>query len=735
MAEALDNSLNFDLPKNRSSVIKVIGVGGGGSNAVNHMKRMGINGVDFIVCNTDAQALQHSPVENKIQLGVNLTEGLGAGANPEVGRQAGEESIEEVRQLLSNNTRMVFITAGMGGGTGTGAAPVIARCAKEMGILTVGIVTKPFSFEGKIRASQAIQGIEELRQNVDSLIVINNDKLREVYGNLSYRNSFAKADEVLATAAKGIAEVITYHFTTNIDLRDVRTVLENSGTAIMGSATAGGADRATQAVAEALDSPLLDDNHIYGAKNVLLLLVSGEGDHEITMDEMGFINEHIQNEAGGNANVIMGIGIDEKLTDEISVTIIATGFPANQREKIQGKTPEKIVHTLDDEHPVARDIFQKSFTEIKIDKSSKPVAAVQPDLFSLEVENKKAFEEPVAAPPVEPVVPAPTIEVVSEAWENIELPVVIDYLDDENEPFISPANPVLEVKEEVEAAQEDFQSESGLEPILAGAGETDLEEKDDFLLYTLDDDNSPAYELGASETPVPSMEWETGANVVALDEITFELDDIEGDGIYLTQEEETEASAEEAVAEIDPIDKKISEVLNQPVLQNVKEPTRPLVESKASEPKEEPRKIVHTLDDLIELENMLGVRKPETKPEPTAIKAEEPEDAVFDFKVHSLKEPLNPPKEDNEDLLNKPLSVASRQKMLERKNRLQAFNYQFKEHANLAMSSEPAFRRQGLELNADKYSTKYEFGRMSLNDNADGVELKTNNSFLHDNVD
>ena len=295
-------SISFDLPKNQSNVIKVIGVGGGGSNAINHMFKQGIKGVDFIVCNTDSQALQNSPVPNKIQLGVNLTEGLGAGANPDVGQQSAIESIGDIEKMLDINTKMVFITAGMGGGTGTGAAPVIAQLAKEKGILTVGIVTKPFQFEGKVRYDQALLGVEKLRKQVDSLIVINNNKLREVYGNLGFKAGFSKADEVLATASRGIAEVITHHYTQNIDLKDAKTVLSNSGSAIMGSATAIGDNRAKEAIVSALDSPLLDDNKIAGAKNVLLLIVSGS--NEITIDEIGEISDHIQAEAGFNANIL-----------------------------------------------------------------------------------------------------------------------------------------------------------------------------------------------------------------------------------------------------------------------------------------------------------------------------------------------------------------------------------------------------------------------------------------------
>lgn len=359
-------NFEFDLPKHRSSHIKVIGVGGGGSNAVNYMYEQGIEGVDFVVCNTDAQALNSSPVPNKVQLGQATTEGLGAGANPEVGEQAALESIDEIRGLLDERTKMVFITAGMGGGTGTGAAPVIAGVAKEMGILTVGIVTAPFYFEGKMRLEQAEAGIKEIQKNVDSLIVINNDKLRELYGNLGYRASFAKADEVLTTAARGIAEVITKHYDTNIDLRDAKTVLADSGTAIMGTGIASGENKANEAITAALDSPLLNNNKISGAKNVLLLIVSGE--NEVTMDEIGLINEYIQKEAAGNANIIMGVGQDLELGDNISVTVVATGFPAED-QIYTGVEDEKVIHRLEDDQPIVKKLSPETPFPVNVKKN------------------------------------------------------------------------------------------------------------------------------------------------------------------------------------------------------------------------------------------------------------------------------------------------------------------------------------------------------------------------------
>ena len=348
MEDNIDIGINFDLPKNRSNVIKAIGVGGGGSNAINHMFKQGIKGVDFVICNTDAQALNNSGVPNKIQLGVNLTEGLGAGANPDIGKQAALESCEDIIQMLQTNTKMVFITAGMGGGTGTGAAPIIAKMARELNILTVGIVTTPFEFEGKIRNEQAQIGLENLREHVDSLIIINNNKLRDVYGNLGFKAGFSKADEVLSTASKGIAEVITHHYTQNIDLKDAKTVLSNSGTAIMGAYKSSGENRAKEAISKALESPLLNDNKIFGAKNVLLLIVSGT--NEITIDEIGEINDYIQDEAGNGANIIMGVGEDNELNDSISVTVIATGFDSDQQNQISNTEPQKIIHKLEEEN-------------------------------------------------------------------------------------------------------------------------------------------------------------------------------------------------------------------------------------------------------------------------------------------------------------------------------------------------------------------------------------------------
>ena len=384
MENTLNTGFSFDLPKGNSSIIKVIGVGGGGNNALKHMYEKGIHGVDFIICNTDAQTLDNNPISTKVQLGAAITEGLGAGADPEVGEKSALESIDEIKAVLGHNTKMVFITAGMGGGTGTGAAPVIAKIAKEMGILTIGIVTVPFSFEGKRRLEQAENGLEKLRNNVDSLIVINNDKLRQQFGNLGFKSGFAKADEVLANAAKGMAEVITGYFDVNIDFRDARSVLQNSGTALMSTGTASGENKAEEAVKKALDSPLLNDNKITGAKNVLLLIRSGN--EEATMDEIGLINDHIQREAGNTADIIFGVGTDAELGDSISVLVIATGFAADD-QKYAGPT-EKIRYTLEDSPSTPKVKRESPFGRTSSEKSQEnPMQNSSKSMFFLDDSN------------------------------------------------------------------------------------------------------------------------------------------------------------------------------------------------------------------------------------------------------------------------------------------------------------------------------------------------------------
>lgn len=474
----ITEDFKFDLPKHHSSAIKVIGVGGGGSNAVNYMYQQGIEGVDFLVCNTDAQALNNSPVPNKIQLGQTITEGLGAGANPEVGEQAALESIDEIKKVLDVHTKMVFVTAGMGGGTGTGAAPIIAGIAKDMGILTVGIVTAPFGFEGKMRLEQAEKGIVKLQENVDSLIVINNNKLRELYGNLGYKASFAKADEVLTTGAKGIAEVISKHYSTNIDLKDARTVLADSGTAIMGTGKANGENKAKEAVTAALDSPLLNNNKISGATNVLLLIVSGHD--EITMDEIGIVNEYIQSEAGNNANIIMGVGEDLSLENNISVTIVATGFPLDG-QAYTGREDEKIVHTLEDEQALTQTLSPETPYPVRVKK----------------MPEKTVKEE--------------SEEIVEESQEEIRFNLEEDITEEESEPIVDTVEedePVLIVKDEVP-----FRDELNFDEPLEDIEKVETEVVDEFpqtIMFTLDGDSEDevesTFEDTSLETPVSNLQ-------------------------------------------------------------------------------------------------------------------------------------------------------------------------------------------------------------------------------------
>jgi cell division protein FtsZ len=372
-------SLQFDLPKEQSSIIKVIGVGGGGSNAVNHMFEKGIRGVNYVVCNTDQQALDISPVFNKIQLGPEMTQGLGAGSRPEVGEQATIESKEEIKELLSKNTKMVFVTAGMGGGTGTGGAPVVAQIAREMGILTVGIVTTPFSFEGKRKLNQAEDGIKKLRDAVDSIIIISNDKIRDIYGNLSQSEAFSKADDILTTAAKGISEIITVAGMINVDFADVEYVMKNSGLAVMGTATAEGKDRAQRAVHDAINSPLLNDNNITGARNILINITSGNLD--VTLDEITLINEYVQDAAGNDTDIIFGTCRDESLGDKLSVTIIATGFEPKTTSPV-AKVEKEVINLNLSEPKVEQkndDFFSGFVTEKEEDALDFTVSRTEPE--------------------------------------------------------------------------------------------------------------------------------------------------------------------------------------------------------------------------------------------------------------------------------------------------------------------------------------------------------------------
>ncbi|MBC7524321.1 MAG: cell division protein FtsZ [Flavobacterium sp.] len=633
-------NFTFDLPKNQSNVIKVIGVGGGGSNAINHMFKQGIKGVDFIVCNTDSQALQNSPVPNKIQLGVSLTEGLGAGANPDVGQQSAIESIADIEKMLDSNTKMIFITAGMGGGTGTGAAPVIAQLAKERDILTVGIVTIPFHFEGKVRIEQALAGVERLRKQVDSLIVINNNKLREVYGNLGFKAGFSKADEVLATASRGIAEVITHHYTQNIDLKDAKTVLANSGTAIMGSAFATGENRAKEAIISALDSPLLNDNKISGAKNVLLLIVSGT--NEITIDEIGEINDHIQAEAGHNANIIMGVGEDEAHGEAIAVTIIATGFNVEQQNEIVNTEPKKIIYSLGDEQKLVRDLTQRAVdvfqakTDIAVDNGSeKIVFELLDEEIPAAISNKINENELIA---------------MNHFIRNLDVTFeIVSPLYDIDFQFTAPV--VNEIKvDQTKVVKDEFQN-----------------------LFTFD-------------LPLSTPEVKPVAN-----KTIFDLSD-----------ETRDIQVNEHI-EFVPVTE-----LNQNGV------------------------IKYSLEEYMEVENELINSKP------VAAVTEEPVVAELNItmKVEEPKSPTYATLSDDISPVEMTIEDTLKLRADERRRKLKEFNYKFHNNPSRVdeLEKEPAYKRLGIDLTSNQNINNN--SRMSLGtDSNDDIQLRSNNSFLHDNVD
>ena len=665
MESQMSKDFSFDLPKNKSNVIKVIGVGGGGSNAINYMFHQGINGVDFVITNTDAQALNESSVPIKIQLGASLTEGLGAGANPEVGALAAEESFDDLKTLLTTQTKMVFITAGMGGGTGTGAAPIIAQMAKEMDILTVGIVTMPFQFEGKLRLEQAEKGLENIKRSVDALIVINNNKLREVYGNLGFKTGFSKADEVLSTAARGIAEVITHHYRQNIDLKDAKTVLKDSGTAIMGSGSASGTNRAHDAIINALDSPLLNDNKITGCKNVLLLIVSGN--EEITIDEIGEINDFIQTEAGNNANIIMGIGEDEKLGSSVSVTIIATGFGADQQHHIVNTEAKKIIHTLEEDQTLEHNLMG---SEEKSDSFEMPQEDPVTEEKAQEIES-----EFVLTPEEEPIVFA-----LDEKEEDIEeedlfsIPVFAEILDgNELE---------TEIMEDEKFEEELVESDNEL---ISSTAEIQNMEVDCELL----EHDLPKEEL--------KIEMEKEFIINDLDEKVLELE--------VVGPEEVEAEEENQFA----LDFSLST-------------------SGAQEAPSE--KIVHTL----------------TNGEDEEVKDDSCLSEAIDFEFEVVEKLEEVPVSEMEDEMSSPHDNSPFDKKIketatkeneERKEHLKKFNHAFKHSMSKIdeFEKQPAYKRMGLELDQPSSSDSKD-SRLSVdNDKNDEIQLRSNNSFLHDNVD
>lgn len=718
-------SITFDLPKHKSNVIKVIGIGGGGGNAINHMYREGINGVDFVICNTDRQALENSPVPNKIQLGVSLTEGLGAGANPEIGEQAALESLDEIKNLLETNTKMVFITAGMGGGTGTGAAPVIAGLSKDLGILTVGIVTIPFKFEGNTRHSQAQKGIDRLRACVDSLIVINNNKLREIYGNLGFKSGFGKADEVLATAAKGIAEVITHHYLQNIDLRDAKTVLSNSGTAIMGASKESGENRAFKAISNALDSPLLNDNKIKGAKNVLLLIVSGT--EEITLDEIGEINDYIQQEAGYNADIIMGVGEDESLGDQISVTVIATGFDLDQQDYIVSHETQRIIHSLDGE-------TETKPASLGFDTSN--------EIRSIEVKEETVFAE----------APEETLNTPEEPEEQRIVHTLDFDMEVEEE---SVATPVSMPETEAET----FEMEERVEESIPEVEPTLRNEVQDFAFEFTGEAAAAAYEETASEEVVSedivseSEPISTEAlRAIEVDfepvEVTETLDFSDEDFTIIDTTEllrNIEVVAEEVLAESDNAYSDMAFEL-------------PLVVDNQPDAEEKAPTIVFDLNETFEEELPKNEVEETHEVEPVAKKIKTINAYELDFDAEfeqemTLKTKEEPLQESTSEPVNDAapsttsssspyeMSLSETQEILaaRKEQRLKVFkefNHQFNAKTAKIEDFEnvPAYKRAGVSF--DEIPSDAKVSRTTLGDDSNGnPQIRSNNSFLHDNVD
>ena len=661
--------IKFDLPKNRSNVIKVLGVGGGGSNAINYMFLQGIKGVDFIVSNTDAQALAESGVTTKIQLGASLTEGLGAGANPEVGERAAIESKDEIQSILSTQTKMIFITAGMGGGTGTGAAPVIAKMAKSLDILTIGIVTMPFQFEGKLRLEQAQKGLEKIKESVDALIVINNNKLREVYGNLGFKAGFAKADEVLATAARGIAEVITHHYTQNIDLKD--------------------------------------------CKNVLLLIVSGVD--EITIDEIGEINDYIQTEAGNHTNIIMGVGEDETLGNEISVTVIATGFGQEQQNDISNTEAKKIIYTLEDDQKMQHNLSEEKFFESSLEHSIK-------EKDSNNSSSMKSFETYSKSNDNEPLIDLNAIlfdvEVDYEIVSNGLPEKKVHTLNEELAPPIlfSVPEPLFsnEIKESV------LESENEIKKEISPKDELEIS---DFEFIKKEEEKDPIN---------LSMESETERDEINIGNSFFESQhelvseglkpETTGESEVFNCEDSTVKNLEinevsSILSDIDVIDPEIIDKESQ-FQMDFKLPfdkgsLNESIGSKLDKKEEEEafQNIQHELSDSA-LEVKFEVK-------------EESEKVIEETTV--INSESNPFEQTIETTI-----VAQSEK---RREHLKAFNHKFKHQPKRIdeMEKEPAYIRQGTSLDLE---APFNPSRVSLDDDGnEDLQLRSNNSFLHDNVD
>ena len=635
------NNLAFDMPKNKSSVIKVIGVGGGGGNAVNHMYQQGIKGVDFVICNTDLQALQNSPIPNKIQLGINLTEGLGAGADPKVGAEAALENIEQIRAILESNTKMLFITVGMGGGTGTGAAPVIAKVARELGILTIGIVTIPFQFEGEKRTKQAQIGIESLREYLDSLIIVNNNKLTEIYGDLGYKKGYAKADEILSDAAKGIAEVITQYYQTNIDFRDVNTVLKNSGSAIMGSAVVFGENRAEKVIQEALDSPLLNDNKITGSKNVLLLVVSGE--QEVTIKEIETINAFIHREANSDVNIIMGIGDDVSLGDSIKVTIIATGFNNEVQEQLINVEEKKIIYTLDMEQEIVHPL------KPTISKQEVPNIASEPKDLFYNVQNDESQE--VQTPEKEEI--------------------IVHKLLDEDESIETAMYNLMATPQDAKNIDVSYEK-------IDAMSETEITIDDDFIFTEIDEVVEEVSEVKALKPNQLAFDFDEPIQSI----------DVQEEILSVQQEEETRTK-------------------------------RYVLDFEEAETVEKPKKEV-----VLEAPELQFEIKSQNETNTIQNTVETVEDNAMDAIL-------------SDDPFDNPIDAVLKKRAPMRIKELHLFNHKFNKNTLDRIEhyeNEPAYKRQGIDL--DDESEEATLSRTTLNfDSNNDLQLRSNSSFLDDNVD
>lgn len=692
------DNIDFNLPKNQSNVIKVIGVGGGGSNAVNHMYNKGINGVDFVICNTDAQALTNSPIPIKIQLGASLTEGLGAGANPEVGESSAIESADEINAMFGEKTKMVFITVGMGGGTGTGAAPIIAKMARERDLLTVAIVTTPFSFEGAVRNEQAQKGVDKLRENVDSIIVINNNKLREVYGNLGFKSGFSKADEVLSTAAMGIAKVITHHYTQNIDFKDANTVLSNSGSAIMGSAVATGSNRSQEAITKALESPLLNDNKINGAKNVLLLIVSGTS--EITIDEIGEINDYIQSEAKSNVNIIMGVGEDKELGESIAVTIVATGFNKEQQTEISKIESKRVIFNLDDTSSKLETTFKsKNKIESKKETKLKPEEKVEDKIVHQLLEDESNTSGQISLFDIE----VEGVEFITQKSVEVEDEESTGFFNSDISKAISAIKNDLVEEESTVNKTSDF-DEDKLIPTTEIIRSIDIvynevvADEEEFIITSAIAD----IDVIDHEVVMANVEEEENQITMAFD-LPLE--------IKITEDETVDDISEIKLTIKNDLDKaKHIDVIDTEIVSENK---------------------IYSLEDYTELEQKLSDAKATVVVEEEVdaeLKLESKIVAAIDEEVVIDKKRISP--------LNSTITEL-KSRADDRRQKMKDFNYKFTNKAKQNiddLEKQPAYKRNNIELD-DIAESENDQSRISLDIDGKDINFRSNNSFLHDNVD